>query len=116
MQARRIRAVLCPAVASARWYARAVHAVGCCITRMAAWRGGGGYVAFLGCRYHEFFVWMVNRGAVPLAIVRAPATGGAPHPYVYSNPRPTAAVQRYDMVLGCAPAGFVMQTPTARTR
>ena len=60
---------------------------------------------FIGRPYHELFVWMVARGALPLALMRAPTPGGASHPYVYSAPRPTALLNRFDRLFGAAPTG-----------
>lgn len=67
----------------------------------------------VGCAYHELFTLMASRGALPLALVRAPTAGGASHPYVYSCPRPTATVNRFDMIIGAAPSWF--QMPDAAT-
>jgi hypothetical protein len=72
--------------------------------------------AFVGARYFELVMWMVNRGALPLALVRAPSNGGAPHPYVYSNPRPNATISRFDMIVACAPAWFDLQAAVERGR
>ena len=62
--------------------------------------------SFIGRPYHELFVWRATRGALPLALVRAPTAGGASHPYVYSTPRPTAVLNRFDMLIGAAPSWF----------
>ena len=53
---------------------------------------------FVGQRYTELFHAQLEKGNVPLALVRAPGTAGSTLEYVYINPSPRVVVGAGDRV------------------